>query len=109
MGVFDFIKDTGSKILKGSREEKFEAAREAASTAKAKAREQSDGGLAARAKQAAERAKEAAVEARERAAEQAEEAKEKAAELKEGRGREARCCPRSIPRASCRGEEGRRA
>ena len=83
MGVFDFIKDTGSKILKGTREEKFEAAREAASTAKAKAREQSDGGLAARAKQAAERAKEAAVEARERAAEQAEEAKEKAAELKE--------------------------
>ncbi len=39
MGVFDFIKDTGSKILKGRREEKLEAARKAASTAKAKARE----------------------------------------------------------------------
>lgn len=84
MGVFDFIKDTGSKILKGSREEKLEAAREAASTAKAKAREQTDsGGIAAKAKEAAAKAKEAAAEAREKAAEQAAEAKEKAAELKE--------------------------
>jgi len=84
MGVFDFIKDTGSKILKGSREEKLEAAREAASTAKAKAREQTEGGgLAAKAKEAAAKAKEAAADAREKAAEQAAEAKEKAAELKE--------------------------
>lgn len=84
MGVFDFIKETGSKILKGSREEKFEAAREAAEAAKAKARAQAeDSGLAAKAKAAAEKAKEAAAEAKEKAAEQAAEAKEKAAELKE--------------------------
>jgi len=83
MGVFDFIKDTGSKILKGSRDEKLEAAREAASTAKAKAREQSDSGIAAKAREAAAKAKEAATEAREKAAEQAAEAKEKASEIKE--------------------------
>lgn len=84
MGVFDFIKDTGSKILKGSREEKFEAAREAASAAKSKARQQADSGnLAAKAREAQKRAKEAAAEAREKAAEQAQQAKEKAAELQE--------------------------
>ncbi|MCH9803806.1 peptidoglycan-binding protein LysM [bacterium] len=84
MGVFDFIKDTGSKILKGSREEKMEAAREAANTAKAKAREQADsGGLAAKAREAADKAREVAHDAREKAAEQAAEAKEKAAELEE--------------------------
>jgi len=83
MGVFDFIKDTGSKILKGSREEKFEAAREAASTAKAKARQVDSGGLAAKAKKAAEQAKEAAADAREKAAEQAKEAREKAAAAKD--------------------------
>ena len=84
MGVFDFIKDNGSKILKGSREEKMEAAREAANTAKAKAREQADsGGLAAKAREAADKAREVAHDAREKAAEQAAEAKEKAAELKE--------------------------
>ena len=87
MGVFDFIKDTGSKILKGNREEKFEAAREAASTAKAKARDADAGGLAAKAKKAAAQAKEAAAEAREKAAEQAKEAaaeaREKAAAAKE--------------------------
>lgn len=85
MGVFDFIKDTGSKILKGgSREEKLEAAREATSAAKTKAREQADrGGLAGKAREAAAKAKEAATDAREKAAEQAAEAKEKAAELKE--------------------------
>jgi len=83
MGVFDFIKDTGSKILKGSKDEKFEAAREAA-TAKAKTREAPDsGGLAARAKKAADAAKEAASEAREKAAETAEAAKEKAAAAKD--------------------------
>ena len=87
MGVFDFIKDTGSKILKGSREEKLEAARDAASTAKAKARQADTGGLAAKAKKAAEQAKEAAAEARDKAAEQAKEAaadaREKAAAAKE--------------------------
>lgn len=84
MGVFDFIKDTGSKILKGSRDEKIEAAREAASTAKAKARAQADdSGITAKAREAAERAREAAAEAREKAAEQAAEAREKAAELKD--------------------------
>jgi len=81
MGVFDFIKDTGSKILKGSREEKMEAAREAANTAKAKAREQADsGGLAAKAREAADKAREVAHDAREKAAEQAAELKEAAAE-----------------------------
>jgi len=80
MGVFDFIKETGSKVLKGSREEKMEAAREAASTAKAKAREASGSGFAAKAKKAAAEAKEAAVEAREKAAKQAKEA---AAEARE--------------------------
>ena len=72
MGVFDFIKDNGSKILKGSRKEKMEAAREAANTAKAKAREQADsGGLAAKAREAADKAREVAHDAREKAAEQA--------------------------------------
>jgi nucleoid-associated protein YgaU len=84
MGVFDFIKDTGSKILKGSREEKLEAAREAATAAKSKARQSADSGnLAAKAREAQKRAKEAAAEAREKAAEQAQQAKEKAAELQE--------------------------
>jgi len=83
MGVFDFIKDTGSKILKGTREEKIEAAREAASTAKAKARQADTGGLAAKAKRAADQAKEAAAEAREKAAEQAKEAREKASAAKD--------------------------
>ncbi len=84
MGVFDFIKDTGSKILKGSRDEKLEAARDAASTAKAKARTQTEGGgFAAKAKEVAGKAKEVANDAREKAAEQAHEAKEKATELKE--------------------------
>ena len=81
MGVFDFIKDNGSKILKGSRKEKMEAAREAANTAKAKAREQADsGGLAAKAREAADKAREVAHDAREKAAEQAAELKEAAAE-----------------------------
>ncbi len=84
MGVFDFIKDTGSRILKGNREEKIEAAREAANTAKAKVREQTEGGgFAAKAKEAAEKAKSVASDAREKAAEQAADAKEKATELKE--------------------------
>ena len=81
MGVFDFIKDNGSKILKGSRKEKMEAAREAANTAKAKAREQADsGGLAAKAREAADKAREVAHDAREKAAEQAAELKEAAKE-----------------------------
>jgi len=93
MGVFDFIKDTGSKILKGSKDEKFEAARQQAEAAKAaeEAKDQvnapegaeASGGFAAKAKAAAEKAKEAALEAKEKAAEQAQEAKEKALELKE--------------------------
>lgn len=84
MGVFDFIKDTGSKILKGSREEKIEAAREAADAAKAKVKAQTEGGgFAAKAKEVAAKAKEAAAEAKEKAVEQAHEAKEKATELKE--------------------------
>ena len=82
MGVFDFIKDAGSKVLHG-RQDKIDAAREAASaaTAKAKARTNTaaNGGLAAKAKKAAESAREAAAEARDKAAEQAEAAKEKAA------------------------------
>lgn len=91
MGVFDFIKDTGSKILKGSKDEKFEAARKEAEAKEAEAKaaeggeakESTGGGFAAKAKAAAEKAKEAALEAKEKAAEQAQEAKEKAAELKE--------------------------
>jgi len=82
MGVFDFIKDTGSKILKGNKDEKFEAAREAASTAKAKTRNP-DSGIAARAKKAASAAKDAAAEAKEKASEQADAAKEKAAAAKD--------------------------
>lgn len=83
MGVFDFIKDTGSRVLKGNKDEKFEAAREAASAAQSKARNLDKSGLAARAKRAAESAKEAAVEAKEKAADQADAAKEKAAAARE--------------------------
>lgn len=85
MGVFDFIKDAGSKILLG-REDKLEAAREAASTAKAKARKTTSSGggsMAAKAKSAASAAREAAAEAREKAADQASAAKEKAAAAKD--------------------------
>ncbi len=87
MGVFDFIKDTGSKILKGSRDEKFQAARKEAEEAEAKAAEEAKetqgGGFAAKAKEVAAKAREAAHDAKEKAAEQAHDAKEKAAELKE--------------------------
>lgn len=81
MGVFDFIKETGSKVLGGGKDEKIAAAREAAAAAKAKA-SGSGGGLAARARKAADSAKEMADDAREKAAEQATAAKEKAASAK---------------------------
>lgn len=85
MGVFDFIKDTGSKILKGSRDEKFEDARQEAEAAEAEAKGHTEGGggLAAKAKEVAAKAREAAVEAKDKAVEQAHEAKEKATELKD--------------------------
>jgi len=83
VGVFDFIKDTGSKILRGGADGKMEAAREAASTAKAKARKVDTGGITARAKQAAEAAKERAADAKDKAAEQAAAAKEAATEKRE--------------------------
>lgn len=81
MGVFDFIKDTGSKILKGNKDDKLEAAREAASTAKSKARSEA-GGAAARARSTAEAAQGKATKAREASARQAAQAKKKAADAK---------------------------
>ena len=73
MGVFDFIRDAGSKILTGGKDEKFEADREAA--AKAKERAESSG--------AASKARSAAAAAGKRANAAAEQAKEKAAAAKE--------------------------
>lgn len=76
MGVFDFIRDAGSKVLKGGKNEKFEAAREAADKAKAKV---DTSGAAAKAREAAGSAQKRAAEAREAAREKASAAKEAAA------------------------------
>ena len=84
MGVFDFIKDTGSKILKGDKAEKIEAAKEAANAAKAKARSTVDNaGIAAKARGAADSAREAAEQAKARAGAQAAAAKKQAGAAKE--------------------------
>jgi len=85
MGVFDFIKDTGSKILHGggSRRDKIDKVKEAATAAKSKTRSIETSTVAEKARTAADAAREATADARERAAEQAEEAKKKAAAARE--------------------------
>lgn len=80
MGVFDFIRDAGSKILHGSKEEKIEAAKEAAEKAKARAEASP---AADKARSAAAAAQKKAAQAAEQAKEQAEKAKEKAAAARE--------------------------
>ena len=80
MGVFDFIKDAGSKIIKGDKNEKFEAAREAAEKAKATTRSTKakvDSSSAAR------KARSAAAAASKRTTAAADEAKKKAVAAKE--------------------------
>ncbi len=73
MGVFDFVKDTGSKLLKGDKDEKFAAAREAAETAKRKAQTSSTAG----------KARETAAKAKAASSRQAAEAKKKASVAKD--------------------------
>lgn len=70
MGIFDFIKETGSKILKGNREERIAAAKEAADSARkaAESRTKRTRGRASDlASRAAEEARKRSQEAREAA------------------------------------------
>lgn len=80
MGLFDFIKDAGSKIIKGGKDEKFAKAREAANEAKAKVE---TSGAARKARSAATAAGEKTAKAREAGARQAAQAKKKAGAAKE--------------------------
>ncbi len=92
MGVFDFIKDTGSKILKGNKDDKFAKAKEAANQAKEAAtdakRKVGTSSAASKARESVSKAAGKASAAKGAAAGKASAAKDAAAE-KRAQAREA--------------------